>query len=349
MKTGLEVGVSKQQQKTEQPDTKDTVRTEQKPLTGAIQKPQTGVKIIEEILKKDVVVEAKPGPSKAAPKDAPAPNNNKTKQETKIAINQEQTNNLPRKDKVELQRQAAIAVEEDVEEYDTKTLKPQNAQEWECVRCTFLNPSSSRLCAMCAHTRAYDKNNQKVAEKRQKKRAPQPANKNDLHYLQLLNLDNADLVENTETFNCPVCFLDIPPKDGVTLRDCLHQFCKTCLKHTIEYAEEAQVKCPYRDEQYSCDTALQDREIKALVPAATYDQYLAKSVAQAENKIDKSFHCKTPDCKGWCIFEDNVNEFRCPVCRKVNCLTCQVRISFYSYIVIQSENRTTHSGLPKLC
>lgn len=322
MKTGLEVGAAKQQ-KAEQADTKEAVQADQKPvITGAIQKSQTGVKIIEEILKKDVV-EAKAGPSKAAPKDAPAANNNKIKQEAKTPLKHEQPN-LPRKDKVELQRQAAIAVEEDVEEYDTKTLKPQNAQEWECVRCTFLNPNSSRICAMCAHARAYDKN-PKVAEKRQKKRAPQPANKSDLHYLQLLNLDNADLVENTELFNCPVCFLDIPPKDGVTLRDCLHQFCKTCLKHTIEYAEEAQVKCPYRDEQYSCDTALQDREIKALVPAATYDQYLAKSVAQAENKIDKSFHCKTPDCKGWCIFEDNVNEFRCPVCRKVNCLTCQVK------------------------
>lgn len=61
-----------------------------------------------------------------------------------------------------------------------------------------------------------------------------------------------------------------------------------------------------------------------LVPADIYEQHLAKSVAQAENKIGNAFHCKTPDCRGWCIFEDNVNEFRCPVCRRINCLTCQV-------------------------
>jgi len=70
-----------------------------------------------------------------------------------------------------------------------------------------------------------------------------------------------------------------------------------------------------------------------LVPADIYEQHLAKSVAQAENKIGNAFHCKTPDCRGWCIFEDNVNEFRCPVCRRTNCLTCQVSLQFcQSYV-----------------
>lgn len=182
---------------------------------------------------------------------------------------------------------------------------------------------------MCASVRTRDKDQKNLTSKKVKRKAPQPASKNDQHYLQLINLDNADLVENVEAFECVICYMEIAPGDGVTLRECLHQFCKECLKNTIEYTEEAQVICPYRDEQYSCDTALQDREIKALVPAAVYDQYLAKSVAQAENKIDKSFHCKTPDCKGWCIYEDNVNEFRCPVCKKVNCLTCQVCYFFF--------------------
>ena len=36
-----------------------------------------------------------------------------------------------------------------------------------------------------------------------------------------------------------------------------------------------------------------------------------------------SFHCKTPDCQGWCIYEDHVNFFKCPVCNKENCLTCK--------------------------
>lgn len=43
----------------------------------------------------------------------------------------------------------------------------------------------------------------------------------------------------------------------------------------------------------------------------------------AELKSAKSFHCKTADCPGWCEYDDNVNTFPCPVCGKVNCLTCQ--------------------------
>ncbi|XP_044268651.1 uncharacterized protein LOC123013867 [Tribolium madens] len=205
--------------------------------------------------------------------------------------------------------------EEDLEDYDSKTLKPG---EWECHLCTLLNPISSNICAVCATVRQKDLS---PIKRFSKKKAPQP--QADQTYLQLVNLDNKDLVENREPFECLVCFMEIAPGDGVTLRECLHQFCKFCLAHTVEYTEDAEVKCPYRDEQYSCNIALQDREIKALVTPQIYEHYLAKSVSEAENKIGKSFHCKTPDCKGWCIFEDNVNEFRCPVCRKMNCLTCQ--------------------------
>ncbi|CAH1960123.1 unnamed protein product [Acanthoscelides obtectus] len=205
------------------------------------------------------------------------------------------------------------ASEEDFEDCENSTLKAE--KEWECHLCTLLNPVSSNICAVCATVRMN-----KPARKHTKKKAPQPLPQT---YQQLVKLDNADLVENQQTFECVVCFSEIAPHQGVTLRECLHQFCKACLAHTIEFTEEAEVKCPYRDDEYSCNIALQDREIKALVTPEVYEQHLAKSVAQAENKIEGSFHCKTPDCKGWCIFEDNVNEFKCPVCRKTNCLTCQ--------------------------
>jgi hypothetical protein len=63
-----------------------------------------------------------------------------------------------------------------------------------------------------------------------------------------------------------------------------------------------------------------------LVAPEVYQQHLAKSIAQAENNAgNNAFHCKTPDCTGWCIYDDNVNNFLCPVCKINNCLTCQVR------------------------
>lgn len=40
--------------------------------------------------------------------------------------------------------------------------------------------------------------------------------------------------------------------------------CRECLGNAIKYSDSAAVKCPYRDAQYSCDSTLQDREIRAV-------------------------------------------------------------------------------------
>lgn len=98
---------------------------------------------------------------------------------------------------------------------------------------------------------------------------------------------------------------------------------RDCLKGTIEYNEEVQVKCPFRDDLYSCDCVLQDREIKELASSETYERYLKKSVSVAEKNVEKSFHCKSADCPGWCVYDDNVNVFNCPVCAHQNCINCQ--------------------------
>lgn len=145
------------------------------------------------------------------------------------------------------------------------------------------------------------------------------------HYLELLSLDNLnDIASNTEPFDCVVCFVPCEIGEGVVLRDCLHTFCKECIRNTIIYSDDAEVRCPYIDNTYTCDSILQDREIKALLSKKEHDEHLAKSLRVAENQIENSFHCRTPNCKGWCIYEDNVNTFRCPICSLGNCLTCRV-------------------------
>ncbi|XP_015790185.1 uncharacterized protein LOC107367038 [Tetranychus urticae] len=142
-------------------------------------------------------------------------------------------------------------------------------------------------------------------------------------YKELMALDDVDLVKNFEDFECPVCFINIPSGEGVVLRDCLHMFCRDCLSNAIEFCDEAIVKCPYRSDEYYCDSEITDREIKSLASPELYQKYLSRSMKAAELRIAKSFHCKTIDCPGWCEFDDNVNTFPCPVCGKVNCLTCQ--------------------------
>ena len=40
-------------------------------------------------------------------------------------------------------------------------------------------------------------------------------------------LDDLDIIPNIERFECVICFLEIEPGDGVVLRECLHNFCKS--------------------------------------------------------------------------------------------------------------------------
>lgn len=64
--------------------------------------------------------------------------------------------------------------------------------------------------------------------------------------------------------------------------------------------------------------------VTKLVGAKLYEKHLERSMRLAEKAMKNAFHCQTADCPGWAIIEeDNINVFRCPVCRKSNCLTCQ--------------------------
>ncbi|XP_053429676.1 ranBP-type and C3HC4-type zinc finger-containing protein 1 isoform X5 [Nycticebus coucang] len=98
---------------------------------------------------------------------------------------------------------------------------------------------------------------------------------------------------------------------------------RECLQGTIRNSQEAEVSCPFIDNTYSCSGKLLEREIRALLTPEDYQRFLDLGISIAENRSAFSYHCKTPDCKGWCFFEDDVNEFTCPVCFHVNCLLCK--------------------------
>ncbi|XP_054553229.1 ranBP-type and C3HC4-type zinc finger-containing protein 1 isoform X2 [Talpa occidentalis] len=98
---------------------------------------------------------------------------------------------------------------------------------------------------------------------------------------------------------------------------------RECLQGTIRNSQEAEITCPFIDTNYSCSSKLQEREIRALLPPEDYQRFLDLGISIAENRSAFSYHCKTPDCKGWCFFEDDVNEFTCPVCSHINCLLCK--------------------------
>lgn len=144
------------------------------------------------------------------------------------------------------------------------------------------------------------------------------------HYMELVNLESSNIVPNMDKFECTICFSDVQPRLGAVLRDCLHHFCKECLVQHIQHNDDVEIKCPYMDNTYSCQSMLQDREVRSLLSKEEYEKYLSKSIRQAEHQIENTFHCKTINCRGWCVFEEDVNTFKCPVCTIVNCLTCGV-------------------------
>ncbi|XP_074549961.1 ranBP-type and C3HC4-type zinc finger-containing protein 1 [Halichoeres trimaculatus] len=220
----------------------------------------------------------------------------------------------------------------------TEALSPNSAptQGWSCPSCTYINKPTRPGCEICStnrpesyivpggyrpdalELRRIQKEKEAIRQYQQAKEAERREN-----FARLVMMDNQDLLPNPELVDCRICYVDLQPGEGVLLRECLHCFCRECLRSVIMLSEEPEVACPYRDDTYSCTSSLQEREIRALVPAEEYERWLQRGLSVAESRCEGSYHCATPDCLGWCVYEDTVNVFHCPVCRKHNCLICK--------------------------
>nr|XP_033785850.1 sharpin isoform X2 [Geotrypetes seraphini] len=207
---------------------------------------------------------------------------------------------------------------------------------WSCPSCTFINKPTRPGCEMCSAARPQDyvipgeykpdeTERWRLQQEKDGIQQYQQALEEERaqNFMHLLQLDDEVLVPNQEDIECRICFTEVLPGDGVLLRECLHSFCRECLRQVINCCEEPEVSCPFRDDSYACSSKLQEREIKALVSAEEYKKFLERGLTVAERQSENSYHCKTVDCRGWCIYEDSVNEFQCPICWKVNCLLCK--------------------------
>ena len=63
--------------------------------------------------------------------------------------------------------------------------------------------------------------------------------------------------------------------------------------------------------------------LSQLLSEESFQKYLERGLRRAESSAANSFHCKTTDCRGFCFYEDNNNFFNCPLCKRINCLTCK--------------------------
>ncbi|XP_061568966.1 ranBP-type and C3HC4-type zinc finger-containing protein 1 [Cololabis saira] len=220
----------------------------------------------------------------------------------------------------------------------SEALRPNTSstQGWSCPSCTYINKPTRPGCEICSTNRpenyvvpgGYQPDALELRRIQQEKEAIRQyqqvkEEERRENYARLMMLDGQDLVPNPDPVDCRICYMDLPSGGGVLLRECLHCFCKECLHSVIMLSEEPEVSCPYRDDTYSCAGALQEREIRALVSSEEYERWLQRGLSVAESRCEGSYHCATPDCLGWCVYEDTVNVFHCPVCRKHNCLICK--------------------------
>ncbi|XP_028660111.1 ranBP-type and C3HC4-type zinc finger-containing protein 1 [Erpetoichthys calabaricus] len=207
---------------------------------------------------------------------------------------------------------------------------------WACPTCTFINKPTRPGCEICCHDRpinyvvpgGYQPDTEELWRIQQEKEAmrqyQQIQETERLHNFEMLRqADSQNLVANREAVECRICYLDLAPGEGVLLRECLHCFCRDCLRSVIKLSEDPEVSCPYRDDTYACNSKMLEREIRGLLSEDEYQCFLDRSLVKAESRTENSYHCATPDCRGWCEYEDNVNEFTCPICKKCNCLTCK--------------------------
>ncbi|XP_029006840.1 ranBP-type and C3HC4-type zinc finger-containing protein 1 isoform X2 [Betta splendens] len=207
--------------------------------------------------------------------------------------------------------------------------KPQLG--WSCAMCTYVNKPTRPGCEMCGSERpesyevpdVYQPDQEETQRMQREKLAllqyeQAQKEERERNYLYLLAAEEQSLIPNAAQAECPICMSGVEPGDGIVLRECLHVFCRDCLKGTIVNSQDAEVSCP--DE---CDSKLLDREIQALLTEEEHQRFLERRLNIAESRSEHSFHCQTPNCRGWCIYEDEVNEFRCELCGETNCILCR--------------------------
>lgn len=224
-----------------------------------------------------------------------------------------------------------------------KSKEPLARKEgWECPKCTFKNPPTFPGCKMCSSNCPDDykvpDNYQLDPEEQERLKTEQMLEKLTLqaefnrkaeevkmaqrNYLQTMEHVQQKILPNPTPFDCPICFTNFGKGEAVMLRECLHCFCRDCLAETIKASEDPEVRCPHND-GFPCPAIITGQEIEQLLSREDFAKFLDRSLAAAEHGTENSFHCRTPNCKGWCIYEDEVNSFLCPVCEKQNCLTCK--------------------------
>lgn len=145
------------------------------------------------------------------------------------------------------------------------------------------------------------------------------------NYQSLLEIRDVNgILTNYEIFDCPICSTSVEIGNGIVLQNCLHWFCKGCVKNLIVSSLLEEIWCPFVDETTNsmCGDLIKDSEIRTLLNRQEYNKYLQQTLGLAEN--GEYIHCQAHDCRGWAVAIDtHTNTFVCSICKATNCIPCK--------------------------
>ncbi|KAG5682773.1 hypothetical protein PVAND_012105 [Polypedilum vanderplanki] len=146
-------------------------------------------------------------------------------------------------------------------------------------------------------------------------------------YQKLLEIGKKSLIENQEEFVCSLCNGFCTKGIGVTLKYCLHSFCRPCLIHTINTKTEyGAVKCPLQIENVEkCEFFIDDEEIKELLGVDGYAAFLQNVKLTMEEIADRDQKARDEEELQQSLIPlllnmddletiPNLKVFECPVC-----------------------------------
>lgn len=104
-------------------------------------------------------------------------------------------------------------------------IEEETSETWRCPACTFLNHIEQPECLLCGQFGRI-KIIDCESETTEQCASNSNSTRDNASYLELVEVSNAVLVNNSEPFYCIICMSDCQPGDGVILSECLHQFCR---------------------------------------------------------------------------------------------------------------------------
>ncbi|XP_055599780.1 ranBP-type and C3HC4-type zinc finger-containing protein 1-like [Uranotaenia lowii] len=132
---------------------------------------------------------------------------------------------------------------------------------------------------------------------------------------ELLETEN-DLVPNLESSECNICSKVLTPKEGIVLKNCLHSYCKECLKASVMQTCPPSICCPYPNGRFECIGTMIDTELQKLLGPYDYQQF---TLRQLENLAKEPRELSKDDMDKLLVLTDmslvpNEDAFDCPIC-----------------------------------